>query len=44
MVETNPFIALAVYLRANLTAALLLRAVPKIARHIRHAGESRSGR
>jgi peptidoglycan/LPS O-acetylase OafA/YrhL len=41
MVETNPFIALAAYLLAIVAAALLLRAVPKIARHLRHTGESR---
>ncbi|MBN3861684.1 acyltransferase [Pseudomonas frederiksbergensis] len=41
MVETNPLIALAAYLLAIVTAALLLRAVPRIARHLRHSGESR---
>ncbi|AWM89928.1 acyltransferase [Pseudomonas sp. 31-12] len=41
MTETNPFIALAAYLLAIVTAALLLRAVPKIARHLEHSGESR---
>lgn len=42
MTETNPLIALAAYLLAILTAALLWRAVPKIARHLEHSGESRS--
>jgi peptidoglycan/LPS O-acetylase OafA/YrhL len=41
MTETNPLIALAAYLLAIATSALLLRAVPKIARHIEHSGESR---
>lgn len=41
MIETSPFIALAAYLLAILSAALLLRAVPKIARHLQHSGESR---
>ncbi|WP_339448480.1 acyltransferase family protein [Pseudomonas sp. EA_5y_Pfl2_R50] len=41
MSETNPSIALAAYLLAILSAALLLRAVPKIARHLQHSGESR---
>jgi peptidoglycan/LPS O-acetylase OafA/YrhL len=41
MTETNPLIALAGYLLAILTAALLLRAVPKIARQIEHSSESR---
>ncbi|MFJ7798751.1 acyltransferase family protein [Pseudomonas sp. NPDC096950] len=41
MTETNPLIALAAYLLAIVTAALLLRAVPKIARHLQHSGESR---
>lgn len=41
MTETNPFIALAAYLLAIVTAALLLRAVPKITRHLEHSGESR---
>ncbi|KOX99419.1 acyltransferase family protein [Pseudomonas nunensis] len=41
MNETNPLIALAAYLLAIVTAALLLRAVPKIARHLQHSGESR---
>ena len=41
MIETNPLIALAAYLLAIVTAALLLRAVPKIARHLQHSGESR---
>jgi peptidoglycan/LPS O-acetylase OafA/YrhL len=41
MTETNPLIALAAYLLAIVTAALLLRAVPKIARHLEHSGESR---
>ncbi|RON58556.1 acyltransferase family protein [Pseudomonas frederiksbergensis] len=41
MTEINPLIALAAYLLAIVTAALLLRAVPKIARHLQHSGESR---
>ncbi|MGB6212052.1 MULTISPECIES: acyltransferase family protein [Pseudomonas] len=41
MTETNPLIALAAYLLAIATAALLLRAVPKITRHLEHSGESR---
>ncbi|RON44890.1 acyltransferase [Pseudomonas frederiksbergensis] len=41
MTETNPLIALVAYLLAIVTAALLLRAVPKIARHLQHSGESR---
>jgi peptidoglycan/LPS O-acetylase OafA/YrhL len=41
MNETNPLIALAAYLLAIVTAALLLRAIPKIARHLQHSGESR---
>ncbi|WP_236181169.1 MULTISPECIES: acyltransferase family protein [Pseudomonas] len=41
MIQTSPFIALAAYLLAIVTAALLLRAVPKIARHLQHSGESR---
>ncbi|WP_367255625.1 acyltransferase family protein [Pseudomonas sp. stari2] len=41
MIETNPLIAPAAYLLAIVTAALLLRAVPKIARHLQHSGESR---
>lgn len=41
MTETNPLIALAAYLLAIVTAALLLRTVPKIARHLQHSGESR---
>lgn len=41
MNETNPLIALAAYLLAIVSAALLLRAVPKIARHLQHSGESR---
>lgn len=41
MIETSPFIALIAYLLAILTAAVLLRAVPKIARHLQHSGESR---
>ncbi|MGW8464400.1 acyltransferase family protein [Pseudomonas sp. CLCA07] len=41
MTETNPLIALAAYLLAIVTAALLLRAVPKIARQIEHSSESR---
>lgn len=41
MTETNPLIALAAYLLAIVTAALLLRAVPKIALHLQHSGESR---
>lgn len=41
MIETNPLIALAAYLLAIVTSALLLRAVPKIARHLQHSGESR---
>ncbi|AHZ70057.1 acyltransferase 3 [Pseudomonas mandelii JR-1] len=41
MTETNPFIALVAYLLAIVTAALLLRAVPKITRHLEHSGESR---
>lgn len=41
MTETNPLIALAAYLLAIVTAALLVRAVPKIARHLEHSGESR---
>lgn len=41
MIETNPLIAVAAYVLAILTAALLLRAVPKIARHLQHSGESR---
>ncbi|MEB0044866.1 MULTISPECIES: acyltransferase [unclassified Pseudomonas] len=41
MSETNPLIALVAYLLAIVTAALLLRAVPKIARHLKHSGESR---
>jgi peptidoglycan/LPS O-acetylase OafA/YrhL len=41
MTETNPFFALAAYLIAIVTAALLLRAVPKIAQHLEHSGESR---
>jgi len=41
MTETNPLIALAAYLLAIATSALLLRVVPKIARHIEHSGESR---
>jgi peptidoglycan/LPS O-acetylase OafA/YrhL len=41
MTETNPLIALAAYLLAIVTAALLLRAVPIIARHLEHSGESR---
>lgn len=38
---TNPLIALAAYLLAIVSAALLLRAVPKISRHLQHSGESR---
>jgi peptidoglycan/LPS O-acetylase OafA/YrhL len=41
MIQTSPFIAPAAYLLAILSAALLLRAVPKIARHLQHSGESR---
>ncbi|CAI8754297.1 exopolysaccharide production protein ExoZ [Pseudomonas sp. IT-P2] len=41
MIQTSPFIAPAAYLLATVTAALLLRAVPKIARHLQHSGESR---
>ncbi|AXJ02920.1 acyltransferase [Pseudomonas fluorescens] len=41
MIETSPFIAPAAYLLAIICAALLLRAVPKIARHLQHSGESR---
>ena len=41
MTETNPLIALVAYLLAIVTAALLLRAVPKIARQIEHSSESR---
>ena len=41
MTETSPLIALAAYLLAIVTAALLVRAVPKISRHIEHSGESR---
>ncbi|MCU0071720.1 acyltransferase [Pseudomonas koreensis] len=41
MIETSPLIAPAAYLLAIVTAALLLRAVPKIARHLQHSGESR---
>ena len=41
MNETHPLIALAAYLLAIVSAALLLRAVPKIARHLQHSGESR---
>jgi peptidoglycan/LPS O-acetylase OafA/YrhL len=41
MTETNPLIALVAYLLAIATSALLLRAVPKIARHLQHSGESR---
>lgn len=41
MNETNPLIALAAYLLAIVSAALLLRAVPKISRHLQHSGESR---
>ncbi|PTT25983.1 acyltransferase [Pseudomonas sp. HMWF021] len=41
MIETNPLIAPAAYLLAIATAALLLRAVPTIARHLQHSNESR---
>ncbi|MCU7249348.1 acyltransferase family protein [Pseudomonas koreensis] len=41
MNETNPLIALVAYSLAIVSAALLLRAVPKIARHLQHSGESR---
>ena len=41
MTATNPLIALVAYLLAIVTAALLLRAVPKIARQIEHSSESR---
>ncbi|WP_085640356.1 MULTISPECIES: acyltransferase [unclassified Pseudomonas] len=41
MNETNPLIALAAYALAIASAALLLRAVPTITRHLQHAGESR---
>jgi peptidoglycan/LPS O-acetylase OafA/YrhL len=41
MIETNLLIAPAAYLLAIITSALLLRAVPKIARHLQHSGESR---
>lgn len=41
MTETNLLIAPAAYLIAILTAALLLRASPKIADHLQHAGKSR---
>lgn len=41
MTATNLLIAPAAYLLAIATAALLLRAVPKIARHLQHSGESR---
>ncbi|MDR9860705.1 MULTISPECIES: acyltransferase [Pseudomonas] len=41
MTETDPFIALAAYLLAIVSAALLVRAVPKISRHLQHSGESR---
>ncbi|MFJ4196835.1 acyltransferase family protein [Pseudomonas sp. NPDC089534] len=41
MNETNPLIALAAYALAIACAALLLRAVPKITRHLQHSGESR---
>ncbi|KAA0976941.1 acyltransferase [Pseudomonas sp. ANT_H12B] len=41
MSETNPLIALAAYLIAIATAALLLRAVPKIARHLEPSGAGR---
>ncbi|UVK99258.1 acyltransferase [Pseudomonas sp. B21-048] len=41
MTDTNPLIALAAYLLAIVTAALLLRAVPNIARHLKYSGENR---
>lgn len=41
MTETDPLIALAAYLLAIVSAALLVRAVPKISRHLQHSGESR---
>ncbi|CAI8987528.1 Acyltransferase family protein [compost metagenome] len=41
MTETNPLIAMAAYLLAIATAALLLRSVPKIPRELEHWGESR---
>ncbi|WP_223501866.1 acyltransferase family protein [Pseudomonas sp. BF-R-24] len=41
MTETNPLIAMAAYLLAIATAALLLRSVPKIPRELEHCGESR---
>jgi peptidoglycan/LPS O-acetylase OafA/YrhL len=41
MKETNPLIAMAAYLLAIATAALLLRTVPSISRQLEHSGESR---
>jgi peptidoglycan/LPS O-acetylase OafA/YrhL len=41
MNETNPIIAIAAYLLAIVTAALVLRTVPKIADHLEHAGNRR---
>lgn len=41
MTETNPLIAMAAYLIAIATAALLLRSVPRIPRELEHCGESR---
>jgi peptidoglycan/LPS O-acetylase OafA/YrhL len=41
MNATHPILALIAYVLAIVTAALLLRAVPKIARHLQHSGESR---
>ncbi|MCY1257981.1 acyltransferase [Pseudomonas jessenii] len=41
MTETNPLIAMAAYLLAIATAALLLRSVPRIPRELEHCGESR---
>jgi hypothetical protein len=41
MNEINPIYAIAAYLLAIVTAALVLRAVPKISDHLEHAGNSR---
>jgi peptidoglycan/LPS O-acetylase OafA/YrhL len=43
MEETTPLFALIAYLLAIMTSALLLRAIPQIAQHLSHCGESRYG-
>jgi len=41
MKETNPLFALGAYALAIVTAAVLVRVVPAIGRHLQHSGESR---